>query len=523
MKNNKVEITEAILKEINYQSIVSWTHCMTRLRLKVNNSDAINDENIRNINGVLGLIKNSDSYQIILGPGKVNEVYDEFVKQINQLKVAETEKTFNNNEASLDQIAFDTKVRYRQKGKNNKIKNSVMNFLGNISQIFSPVLPAFIGAGLLQAMGTIILTSFNNNPSVAGSQWITLLTSFFAITLQILTTIIGWKTAEIYGGSPILGALIGAMYGPFAGNIMGNLYKGDLTIGGNGGTFLGINVHNIGGNWFTVGIFSKSSDMKTWVSNGLHGSLFGALIGAIIAAKLEKQYNRFIPNQLKIFLVPLMVLISMLAIQIILLIPTSGYLFSGLEAIFENVTKNSWVLLVCGTLLAGIWLIAVVFGIHQGATPIYVMLIQTQGINVLFPILAMAGASQVGSALALYVRAQKGSNLRKQIASTIVPGFLGIGEPIIYGVTLPRVKPFITSCIGACVGGLFFGILAIMNINVGCTALGPSGLMAIPLMSATGVVPQWTGYLFYLMGLVLTYGAGFVITYLFGWKGVNLK
>ena len=104
-------------------------------------------------------------------------------------------------------------------------------------------------------------------------------------------------------------------------------------------------------------------------------------------------------------------------------------------------------------------LIAVVFGVHQGFIPVYLALMDSQGFNSLFPILSMAGAGQVGAALALYRRAQPHSALRSQVRGAIIPGLLGVGEPLIYGVTLPRDdNRCVTACSGGAAGGLFIGL-----------------------------------------------------------------
>ena len=105
----------------------------------------------------------------------------------------------------------------------------------------------------------------------------------------------------------------------------------------------------------------------------------------------------------------------------------------------------------------------------------------------------MAGAGQVGAALALFWRAKRDSLLRTQIKGAIIPGFLGIGEPLIYGVTLPRMKPFVTACLGGACGGFFVGLIARLGLPVGLnTVFGPSGLVALPLMtSGSGIYAGW--------------------------------
>ena len=157
-----------------------------------------------------------------------------------------------------------------------------------------------------------------------------------------------------------------------------------------------------------------------------------------------------------------------------------------------------------------------------GFVPVYFALVDAQGFNSLFPILAMAGAGQVGAALALFWRAKRDSLLRTQIKGAIIPGFLGIGEPLIYGVTLPRMKPFVTACLGGACGGFFVGLIAWLGLPVGLnTVFGPSGLVALPLMtSGSGI---YAGMAVYAGGLAVSYLCGFVLTWLFGSKNVDLS
>ena len=143
----------------------------------------------------------------------------------------------------------------------------------------------------------------------------------------------------------------------------------------------------------------------------------------------------------------------------------------------------------------------VMMGIHQAMTPIHAQLFESLGINILLPILAMAGGSQVGAAFAVYFKT-KNKFLKKTIATALPIGLMGVGEPLIYGVTLPLFKPFI----GACIGGAFGGAVQAMFV-VGSYGMGVSGL---PLAALTNNIPV------YLMGLVTAYIAGFIATWFIG-------
>ncbi|EEM80294.1 Permease IIC component [Bacillus thuringiensis serovar huazhongensis BGSC 4BD1] len=132
-------------------------------------------------------------------------------------------------------------------------------------------------------------------------------------------------------------------------------------------------------------------------------------------------------------------------------------------------------------------------------------MINSTGATQLLPILSMAGAGQVGASIALWVRCKKNKSLINMIKGALPVGVLGIGEPLIYGVTLPLGRPFITACIGGGIGGAVIGLLG----QVGAIAIGPSGMDLVPLISNGA----WWNY---VIGLFAGYAAGFIITYFFG-------
>ena len=140
-------------------------------------------------------------------------------------------------------------------------------------------------------------------------------------------------------------------------------------------------------------------------------------------------------------------------------------------------------------------------GLHQGLVPIHAELLAQYGVTILLPIIAMAGAGQVGAAVAVYFKS-KSPNLRKTVLSALPVGIMGVGEPLIYGVTLPLGKPFL----GACIGGACGGAVQAFYV-VGATSIGLSGL---PLSVSTDNISS------YLIGLCTAYIFGFIATWLIG-------
>ena len=144
-------------------------------------------------------------------------------------------------------------------------------------------------------------------------------------------------------------------------------------------------------------------------------------------------------------------------------------------------------------------------GMHQALTPIHADLIANVGFTVLLPILATAGMAQVGATIAV-LRKTKNERLKKVAKNGLVPGFLGIGEPLIYGVTLPLGKPFLGACLGAAVGGAVMAMF-----KVGAVAIGVSGL-PLALLIANGKMGV------FLLGVLVSYACGYFFTSILGFE-----
>ena len=167
-----------------------------------------------------------------------------------------------------------------------------------------------------------------------------------------------------------------------------------------------------------------------------------------------------------------------------------------------------------GFVLGGLFLPLVMTGTHRGLIPIHTTLIDQTGWTVLLPVLAMGGTGQIGACIALWVRCRSKASLVRTIRGALPAGFLGVGEPLIYGVTLPRSRPIITACIGGAFGGGVVGRFDNIGHPVGAIAIGASDLSLIPLLNGS------SGYGWALLGhgsgLVVEYVVGFVATLLFG-------
>ncbi|MGJ0637902.1 PTS N-acetylmuramic acid transporter subunit IIBC [Xenorhabdus bovienii] len=480
------KISQEMLVEIlramgGVNNVVHCGNCMTRLRLTLHDDSLVDKTALTKISGVLGVIENDEQLQIVLGPGKAQTAAD----MMNGLLSTADHSTAEPQPAGLKEIASSNKKQLKEKQT-----RSVHKFLAKFATIFTPLIPGFIAVGLLLGFATLLEQIFiqgAGHPNAALVEMVGYMKVFSKGMFSFLSILIGYNAQKAFGGSGVNGAIIASLF------------------------VLGYNASA------TSGFYSGISDFFGFAIDP-RGNIIGVLIACILGAWVEKQIRKIMPSDLDMILTSTLTLLIMGAVAFIIIMPVGSYLFTAMSWLFMHLNGNPF----GAAILAGLFLIAVMFGVHQGFVPVYFTLMDVQNFNSLFPILAMAGAGQVGSALALYMKAQKGSLLRTQIKGAIIPGFLGIGEPLIYGVTLPRVKPFVTACLGGAIGGFFIGLVAWLGVPVGLNSVfGPSGLVALPLMTSDSGI--FTGMAVYGAGLIIAYISGFMLTFFFGSKNIDLS
>lgn len=466
------ELLNRILDQVGgAANIAKCGNCMTRLRLSVHDSSLV-DPAIKTLEGVKGVVISNDQVQVIFGPGKAQRAADAMNVLLGETVTPQAAE-----------IAAQNKRQIKAKQT-----SGIQQFLSTFATIFTPLIPGFIAAGLLLGIATLIGTVMHVPADATGTlaDALNFMKVFSKGLFTFLVILIGYNAAQAFGGTGVNGAIIASLF------------------------LLGYNPAA------TTGYFSGLQDFFGLTIDP-RGNIIGVLIAAWASARIEGLIRRFMPDDLDMLLTSMLTLVITAILAYLVIMPLGGWLFEGMSWLFIHLNSNP---LGCAV-LAGLFLISVVFGVHQGFIPVYLALMSSQGFNSLFPILSMAGAGQVGAALALYWRAEKHSTLRSQVRGAIIPGLLGVGEPLIYGVTLPRMKPFITACFGGAAGGLFIGLVAWSGLPMGLnSAFGPSGLVALPLMtSAQGILPAMAVY---AGGMLVSYIAGFIFTVLFGCRNVNL-
>ncbi|EJH4941781.1 PTS transporter subunit EIIC [Listeria monocytogenes] len=453
------------------ENVSRIAHCMTRVRLGIVDSELVDVAGLKKVPGVIGVVKD-DTLQIIVGPGVVNKVAGAMAEMAG-VKIGETiqenlDSSTKTGKELVEEKASKTKAELKAKQNNS---SGFKRLLKSISNIFVPLIPGFVGAGLIAGIAAIIANNITagNLDAAVWTQYIDILGVINKGIFAFLAIYVGINTANEFGGTPVLGggiAGITLLSGLAEGHTITNIFTGDPIVAGQGG-------------------------------------IIGVLLAVWLMCVLEKNLRKIIPNAIDIIFTPTLVLLIIGLVTIFLIMPFAGLVSDGL------VNGINWVIEVggvfAGFVLGTLFLPMVMFGLHQVLTPIHVEMIAQNGYTILLPILAMAGGGQVGAAIALWIRCRKNKPLVNMIKGGLPVGILGIGEPLIYGVTIPLGKPFLTACLGGGIGGAVIGYFG----NVGAIAIGPSGVALIPLIANN----EWLSY---VIGLIAAYLGGFILTYFFG-------
>ena len=451
------------------ENILHAANCMTRLRLQLAQAAPETAAQLKALEGVIGINQTDTELQVILGPGAAEQTAVAFQQQLQAARAqAQAQGKEKAQPAPSGQNSQNQENDIRQKysiGNGKKLHADIKAknatpfklLLKKISGIFIPLIPGFIACGLITGLLNLLLKS---EPALADMAWIKMLAIMGNAIFYGMNLFVGFNAAKEFGGSPILGGILAA--------VITHPALKDIMLG--------------------------SEQLQPG-----RGGIIAVLLVTAFGAWLELRLRKIIPTMLDLLLTPLLTILIAGFAALFILQPIGGMIATAIGdgvtiAIHEGGAMT-------GFILGGLWLPIVMLGIHQAMTPIHVQLIQEYGVTLLLPILAMAGCGQIGACLAVYFKT-KNKFLKKTILSALPVGIMGIGEPLIYGVTLPLGRPFITACIGGAFGGAVQAAF-----SIGSSAIGISGL---PLTTVTSQP------LIYLLGILTSYIAGFALTWLAG-------
>ncbi|EGT5271637.1 glucose PTS transporter subunit IIA [Clostridioides difficile] len=459
--NKYNKIANELIKIIGEDNIISITHCATRLRVMVKDREIINDKKVEKVDEVKGVFFTSGQYQIILGTGIVNKVYAEVEKMgLKTLSKKEQDELVKNNETGFKKV------------------------MRTLADIFVPIIPVIAATGLFLGLKGCL---FNDNvlglfgmSSANIPLYIQTLVSVLTETaFAFLPAIIVWSAFKVFGGTPVIGLVIGLM---LVSPILPNAYS----------------------------VADPSNEIEAIMAFGFipivgcQGSVLTAIVTAFIGANLEKWFRKHMPNVLDLIFTPFFVmLITMLVILL-----GVGPIMHTIELKMVDIISLliDLPLGIGGFIIGFTYPLAVITGLHHTYVMIETSLLANTGFNALITLCAMYGFANIGTCLA-FMKKSKNNQVKQTAVGAMLSQLFGISEPVLFGIQLRyNLKPLIIMCASSGLGAAILSILHIQSNSYGLAVL-PSYLMYI-----------YDGYnlITYLLVSIFVVAFCFIVTCLFG-------
>ncbi len=458
------EIASQIISAVGgNENIQSVAHCATRLRIMVFDESKINKEEVENIEKVKGAFFNSGQYQIILGTGTVNKIYDEVIG----LGVSGTSQQ-------------SMKATSAKQG--NIFKRAIRVF----GDVFVPIIPVLVATGLFMGLRglltqDLILGWFGMSASSIDPNFIMFTQILTDTAFAFLPVLVCWSTFRTFGGSPAVGIVIGLM-----------LVSPNLP-----------NAYNVAaGSESALELFGFIPIV------GYQGSVLPAFIAGIIGAKLEQGLRKIISETFDLLVTPFLTILIMMILSLFII----GPIFHSIET--WVLLGTQWLLALpfglSGFIIGAIQQLIVVTGVHHIFNFLEVQLIANTGANAFNAIITCAIVAQGGAALAVGFKT-KNKKMKALAIPSAFSALLGITEPAIFGVNLRLVKPFIMGLIAGGVGGFFASIFNLAGTGMSVTAI-PGALLYLDGQILT-----------YILVNIISFGVAFGLTWFFGYKDAQTE
>lgn len=460
------ELAEKIVANVGgKENINSLTHCITRLRFKLKDESNANDDILKNMDGVVTVMKSGGQYQVVIG-NHVPAVYEEVV--------------------SIAGLSGDTE----EESSGGSIFNRLIDIL---SGCFQPFLGALAAAGMVKGFNALLvfLKLYSNT-----SGTYTMLNGIGDAIFYFMPVILGYTSAKKFKLHPMVGIVIGSAlcYPAVQGSALQAVFESTAGAGAAAPySLLGLPAYDT-----FLGI--------PWVGGSYTSSVVPVIFIIAFAAQIQKLFKKIIPEVVQTFLVPFFVLLIALPIGFLVIGPIISILTDLLSSGFQGLMSFSPALY--GLILGFFWQVLVIFGLHWSVVPLAIMQITQEGFSQVLTASFAASFAQTAVVAAMFFKL-KDKKIKALCPPAIISGIFGVTEPAIYGITLPKKKPFIFSMVGAAAGGLYLMLNQVTSYTMG--GLGIFGLLNfINGENASGVVNG-------AIGIVIAVVVAFVLTFFF-WK-----
>ncbi|MEK5235997.1 beta-glucoside-specific PTS transporter subunit IIABC [Paenibacillus sp. FSL L8-0470] len=426
-------------------NVNSVFHCATRLRFKLKDSRKADKAALEKTPGVITVVENSGQFQVVIG-NNVSQVFEQIMKETS---LQDAEKSGKADESS----------------ESTSILGKAVDI---ISSIFSPILGALAGAGILKGLLALILSLEWIN-AASGTYLVLNAASdsvFYFLPVFLAVTAARKFKANQFVSIAVAGALV------YPAVITAVSAPDPLS-------FLGI----------PVVLINYSS------------SVIPIILAVWVQSYIEKWFRSFIHESVRNILVPMFALLIVIPLTFLAFGPVGSLISDGLASGYTWLYNLSP--LVAGAIAGAFWQVFVIFGVHWGFVPVMLSNIATLGYDTMLPILTAAVLSQAGAVFGVFLRS-KNPQLKALSGSSTLAAVFGITEPTIYGVTLKLKKPFIYACISGAIGGAIIAIGGAKAISFSLP-----GLLALPTYFGDGF--SWV-----IIGIVVAFVLAIILVYVFG-------
>ena len=456
---------EALAKKIvdevgGKDNINSLTHCITRLRFKLKDESKAHDDVLKNMDGVVTVMKAGGQYQVVIG-NHVPAVYDDV------LAVAGISGSGSEDDGPTEkQKPFDA-------------------IIDVISSCFQPFLGALCAAGMIKGINALLIF-FKLYENTSGT-YITLNAIGDAV-FYFLPLFVALTASRKFKLSEYTGLALGAALVYPAIQQSAIVVKGAKPLGA----------------IFGIDYYTTFAGIPL-IANNYTSSVIPIIFIIWLASKIQKWAKKVIPELVATFFVPMVVLLVTMPIGFLVVGPIISLLTELLYSGFNSVYGFSPILF--GLLVGGLWQILVIFGLHWALIPMVMAQFGEQGWSNILGGQFAASFAQIAVLMALMFKIYKKKD-RQLIVPSIISGIAGVTEPAIYGITLPRVKPFVISCIAAATAGAYAGMM-----NVTSYMMGGLGIFALPTMISNGRDGTANGAIGSVIHAVLSALIGMVVAF----------
>ena len=457
---------ESLAKEIvknvgGKENVSSLTHCITRLRFKLKDESKANDQVIKDMDGVVTVMKSGGQYQVVIG-NHVPEVYADVMPLLGM------------EEGSADRA---------EDAPSGNLFNRAIDI---ISGIFQPILGIMAACGMVKGLNALFV-ALGWYPETCGGYLV--LNAIGDGLFNFLPLFLGYTAAKKFNLKPMIGLVIGAImcYPTIQNTALSNGGESLYTL--------------FSGTMFESKVYTDFFGIPL-IAMDYTGTVIPVIFVVYFASKCDKFFSKFIPDLVKFFFVPMLTLLISIPVGLLIL----GRVATFASKIIAEVvmTVRNFSPLLAGAIVGLTWQILVIFGLHWGFIPVYINNIQMNGFdNVMMPFFACTFATSA-VVLAIFFKT-KNKQLKEMALPNFISGIFGVTEPAIYGILLPLKKPFIISCIIGGIGGGFYGALNFRKFS-----MGGMGIFELPAM----IEPDGSmgNLIVALVGIAITMILAFIVT-----------